>query len=453
MPRPTVSIDELIDGQNAGRTLAWGLLWMALAMLADGYDLLAIAQVAPTLIETWKLTVPQFSVVFTVSAAASMLGGVACGYLADSIGRKRAIIAGTLLLGLSSLGTVAASTFNELIVWRAIASFGIGTVPPVAIALANEFAPQRLRATVVALLYFGTTLGVLLAGLTTRALVPTHGWQVIFLIGGLAPLAVAAGLACFMWESPRFLTAKRPDSSELRRLVGKLAPDKVIAPNARFVLTTERSVSGNPLLKVFADGRATMTLLFWLAYFASGLTLYTMLNYSPIILRDLGFNKGDAAALAAWASFAGWVGGVIITRCMDRYGLKAMILPPLVGIPIIGGLGSLAGWPVAVVIVVTLLGGMAYSGSQTGLHATGPMIYPTAVRANGVGLGLFVTRLAGVVSPIIAGALYGGDHATQRVLWATALPLLVVSLCFVAIARRSGQLFQPIRDPENRNAQ
>ena len=75
---------------------------------------------------------------------------------------------------------------------------------------------------------------------------------------------------------------------------------------------------------------------------------------------------------------------------------------------------------------------MQYSGL---LHATGPMLYPTAVRANGVGLGLLVTRFAGVVSPIIAGQLYGTEHATQRVLWVTALPLVVVALCCARLAR------------------
>jgi hypothetical protein len=78
---------------------------------------------------------------------------------------------------------------------------------------------------------------------------------------------------------------------------------------------------------------------------------------------------------------------------------------------------------------------MAYAGSQTGLHATGPMLYPTAVRANGVGLGLLVTRFAGVVSPIVAGQFYGAEHATQRVLWLTALPLIVVAFCFARLAR------------------
>ncbi|HZF15989.1 MAG TPA: MFS transporter [Steroidobacteraceae bacterium] len=432
---PVVNLEELIDRQDVRRTLLWVLLWAGSAMLADGYDLLSIALVAPTLIEQWQLTVAQFSTVFTIGAAASMLGGAACGYLADRIGRKRAIVAGTLLLGVSTLGSAYAANLGELIAWRALASFGIGTVPPVAIALVNEFAPRRLRATSVALLYLGTTLGVLLAGFVTREFVPAHGWPIVFLVGGIGPLAVALGLAVFLRESPRYLATRKPGSADTRRLAEWLAPGIAIAPDARFVLSGEPPIQGDPLRLVFSEGRWRKTLVFWIAYFACGFTLYTMLNYSPIILRELGLTKGDAALLAAWASVAGWMGGVIITRGMDRWGLGAMILPPLIGIPLIGGLGSLAGAPGALIAVVTLLGGMIFSGSQAGLHATGALLYPTAIRANGIGLGLLVTRSAGVLSPIVIAGLYAGERAAQRVLWAAALPLAVVAACFLLLSR------------------
>jgi len=81
------------------------------------------------------------------------------------------------------------------------------------------------------------------------------------------------------------------------------------------------------------------------------------------------------------------------------------------------------------------LNAMAFSGGQAGMHATGALIYPTAVRANGVGLGLLVTRFAGVVAPKITGILFTSDRAVTLVLWAAALPLLIVSACYVGLAR------------------
>jgi AAHS family 4-hydroxybenzoate transporter-like MFS transporter len=435
MPSPIVNIDDLINAQDVRRTLPLILFWAAAAMLADGYDLLSIAYAGPMIIKEWGLNKHDFALVLSVSAGASMLGGFACGYFADRYGRKNSIVFGTLLLGLSTLGSTLATNLNELLIWRAIAGFGIGTVPPVAIALVNEFAPQRLRATIVAALYLGTTIGAWSAAQARDLLAPAHGWQIMFLIGGIAPLAVCAGLALFLPESPRFLVIRRSGSRQLARIAQRLAPTASFAPETRFITTSELSARGDPLRLLFVEGRWRITLTFWLAYFASGLTLYTMLYWSPIILVSLGIGDRHAAVVSGWAGLAGWVGGVIITRLIDRFGLRAMVVPPLLGIALVGGLGYLGGMPSALIAAVTLLGGMAFSGGQAGLHATGGLIYPTAIRANGIGLGLFVTRSAGVIGPFITAQLYVGEHAVQHVLWSAALPLVVVSICYLMLAR------------------
>jgi AAHS family 4-hydroxybenzoate transporter-like MFS transporter len=302
----------------------------------------------------------------------------------------------------------------------------------------NEFAPQRLRATIVAALYLGTTIGAWSAAQARDLFAPSHGWQIMFLIGGIAPLVVCAGLQFFLPESPRFLVIRRPGSAALARVAQRLAPAMTFAPDTQFITTSELSARGDPLRLLFVDGRWRITLTLWLAYFASGLTLYTMLYWSPIILVSLGVDELRAAKLSGLASIAGWVGGVIITRLIDRFGLRAMIFPPLIGVALVGGLGYLGGLPYALIATVTLLGGMAFSGGHAGLHATGGLIYPTAIRANGIGLGLFVTRSAGVVGPFITAALYVGDRAVQHVLWSAALPLVVVSLCYVILSRLHG---------------
>jgi AAHS family 4-hydroxybenzoate transporter-like MFS transporter len=429
----TVDVDELLDRQS-WRTTGWVLLWAAAAMLVDGYDLLAISNVAPDIIKDWGLTKATFAPAFSAANLAAMLGGVAVGYFADWAGRKKALVFATLLLGVSTLGTAFATDLTQLLVWRFVAGLGLGAVPPIAIVMVNEYAPARMRATIVAGVYLGNALGVLFAGVIYALLVPTHGWQAVFVIGGVAPLAVCVGLAFCMPESLRFLVTQRPDSPRIARILAWLAPSATFAPGTRFIIGSETAARGVPLALLFADGRWALTLLFWLAYFASGITLYTMTSWSPVILGTLGVGSAHAALIASLSGLAGWSGGMVITRFMDRYGLGAMAVPPLLGVPLLAALGYLGGTPELTIMIVSLLGAMAYSGGHTGLHATGGLIYPTAIRANGVALGLFMTRAAGVIAPIVAGALFTSDGARQ-VLWLTALPLLVVSACFVALGR------------------
>jgi AAHS family 4-hydroxybenzoate transporter-like MFS transporter len=437
MSAPTIDVDELIDGQKLTGTVGWVLFLAAAAMIADGYDLLSISYVAPYAIKEWGLTKADFGPVFSIGNAASMFGGAAFGFLADRAGRKKMLVFGTLLLGFSTLGASLAHNLHQLLGWRLIAGFGLGAVPPLAIVMVNEIAPKRMRATIVAGVYLGNALGVLFAALIAATFAAEHGWRIIFLIGGIAPLVVSVALALWLPESLRFLVARRPGSPQTALIAARVGATGPFAPDTAFVMRSEPPARGMSVALLFTDGRWSVTLIFWLAYFASGMTLYTMSSWAPIIIQSLGVSIGHAALIASLNSIAGWCGAMVITRCMDKYGLQAMAIPPLLGFPLIVGLGYLSGMPELSIILVTLLVGAAYSGGHSGLHATGGLIYPTAIRGNGVALGLLVTRFAGVVAPLIAGFLFASNGDSRHVLWFAASPLLVVSACYIALGRLS----------------
>src|SRR5689334_10226356 len=131
----TVNIDEVIDHQRFWRAGIWVVIWAIATMIADGFDLLSISYVAPSVIDRWGLTPARFAIVFSWANFASMVGGVAAGYFADRLGRRGTLIVATLLLGASTLATALATSLNEMLVWRTIAGLGIGAVPPVAIVM------------------------------------------------------------------------------------------------------------------------------------------------------------------------------------------------------------------------------------------------------------------------------------------------------------------------------
>jgi AAHS family 4-hydroxybenzoate transporter-like MFS transporter len=446
-----VDLDALIDRQSLRHVTMWVLLWAMATMLADGYDLLAISYVAPRIIAQWGLTRASFGPVFSLSNAASMLGGLIGGVVADRFGRKRTLVGAALLLGVSTLGTASAGSLGALIAWRCIAGLGLGAVPPLAIVIVNEFAPKRARATIVAALYFGNALGSVCAGVVAATLIASHGWPIVFLIGGIAPLAAGIGLTFFLPESLRFLVARRPDSTQIRPLAQRLAGGVTFAADTRFVMREPQPTQRLPLAQLLAPERRAATLLFWLAYFACGWTLYSMVSWSPTILESLGIPPAHAALIASSSSVAGWIGGMLITRLMDRFGLRAMIVPPLLGLPLLGGLGYLGGAPEPLIVSVSVLAGMAFSGGQTGLHATGGLIYPTVIRGNGVAVGLLVTRLAGVVAPWAAGLLFTSNAAVRPILWLAGAPLAIVSACYIGLDRlqreRAAQEAVSLRSP------
>lgn len=84
-----------------------------------------------------------------------MAGAFVLSPAADRYGRKKIIILSTLTFGLFALLTAWASNMTELMVYRFITGVGLGAAMPNIIALTSEYAPTRLRATLVAVMLCG----------------------------------------------------------------------------------------------------------------------------------------------------------------------------------------------------------------------------------------------------------------------------------------------------------
>ena len=155
---------------------------------------------------------------------------------------------------------------------------------------------------------------------------------------------------------------------------------------------------------------------------------------SPIVNTDELIDAQDVKRTLPWIHF--WA-------CAPMLGDGYDLLSIANAAPAIIMEWGLKKHDVAVVLSLSagsaMRGGITFSGGQTQMYATGGLIDPTAIRANGIGLGLFVTRSAGVVGPFITARLYVGDHSVQQVLWVAALPPAVVSICYVMLSRRHRQ--------------
>ena len=110
---------------------------------------------------------------------------------------------------------------------RFLAGIGIGGLLPNIVALNAEFAPRRLQATAVMVSFAGITIGGSLPGPVAAYLVPTHGWQILFYLGGLVPLLLAGLIAAMLPESIRFLALK-DRQAEAAAMVQRMDPGTVL---------------------------------------------------------------------------------------------------------------------------------------------------------------------------------------------------------------------------------
>src|SRR5882724_1698044 len=261
----SIDVGVLIEGQRFGRFQFGLMFWICTFMLIEGYDMQVVGYAAPAIIKAWHSDKAAFGVVFGAGLGGFMLGATILGNLGDRFGRKRMIVAGSLLFGLFTFSSAWADGLTSLLVLRTIAGVGLGGSIPNAIALVTEYAPARERATRVGIMFIGYTIGSALGGVIAAQLIPAWGWPSVFVVGGVLPIAIGLVSIVALPESVRFLVIRRDRADLVRDLLRRIRPDFAIADDASFEIEEEKQ-EGLPLAHLFADGRASLTALLWLAY-------------------------------------------------------------------------------------------------------------------------------------------------------------------------------------------
>src|ERR1700730_11852659 len=212
-PDPTraINVTRLIDDGPLTRFQVGTIVCCALVSALDGIDSQSIGVAAPFIADELGVKLADFGPIFSSALAGATLGAASFGPLADRFGRKTLLIVAVVLISVFTILTVFANSVPMLMTFRLLAGIGLGGATPCFIALTSEYAPARLRAALVTLMWSAVPLGALLRGLLNWYLIPQAGWRAIFYIGGVAPLVLAFVLLFYLPESIKFLLVRRND--------------------------------------------------------------------------------------------------------------------------------------------------------------------------------------------------------------------------------------------------
>src|ERR1700738_2975304 len=431
-----VDVAQFIDAQPVGGFQIRLLLICAAVLFLDGFDTQAIGFVAPALAREWGVSKAALGPVFSAGLFGLMIGALVFGPLADRIGRKKIIIFSTLAFGLGTLVTAFVQDVNTLLAIRFLTGLGLGGAMPNAIAMTSEFNPRRRRATMVMIMFCGFSVGAALGGFLAAALIPLFGWRSVFVVGGLAPLALVPILARRLPESVRFLALTGRAQERVAELLWSISPRAVFAPATQFVVH-EPELTGIPVLHLFRDGRTLVTLLLWVVFFMSLLDLYFLSNWLPTVLNDLGASVSEAALIGSMLQVGGVVGAFALGSVIDRFSFRALALVYFIAIFAVGAIGQL-GHAAALVAIAIFVAGFCIVGGQIAANALAAGFYPTAVRATGVGWALGLGRVGSIVGPLIGGALLTMKWSTASVFGAAAVAAFCAALAAFSLSRLAG---------------
>lgn len=423
-----LDIRAFIDDRPVGRYQVLVATVCGLIVFIDGFDAQAMGFVGPALMADLGIPRPTFGQIVSSGLFGMMIGALGSGPIADRIGRKPVLVTAALVFGLGSLLTATARSVEMLVLFRVLTGIGMGGAMPNAIALTSEYMPKRSRATAVTTMFCGFSLGAAIGGMLAAAIIPRFGWQSVFVVGGVVPIAIGLLALVLLPDSIRFLVVKGGQQARAKRYLALIAPGVVI-PDALSPGADEHgSGSGFLVGQLFAAGRSLATPLIWVVYFMTLLNLFFLNSWLPTIMNDAGIPAGTAIVLTSLFQVGGTVGALALGRLLDRHGsfliLSGCYLWAAAFIYSIG----VAGNSVALLALTIFAAGFGLIGGQTASNALTAEFYPTRMRSTGVGWALGIGRIGSIVGPILGGQLLASGTRPRDIFWAAAIPALVATV-------------------------
>lgn len=428
-----IDVQRLADEARFNRFHLGVLCWCALIIIFDGYDLAVVGIALPSIMKDLGVDPAQAGLMVSSALFGMVFGAILMGTIADRIGRRRAI---AICVALFSVFTAAAGLTHDPLgfaLMRFLAGLGIGGVMPNVVAQMTEYAPKKMRATLVTLMFSGYAVGGVIAALLGKGLIESHGWASVFLAAGL-PVLLIPFILRQMPESMAFLIAQGRQA-ELQRIAVALDPAHRPAEGDVFTLPAQDKAVGAPIRQLFQDGRGFSTVMFWVAFFMCLFMVYALSSWLTKLMAGAGYSLGSALTFVLVLNMGAIVGAVGGGWLADRFHIKKVLagMYALAAVSI-----TLLGYrmPTEALFLVVGLAGASTIGTQIVANAYAGQFYPMAVRATGLGWALGIGRSGAILAPIVIGVLVGMKLPLQQNFVAIAIPAVIGMVAVLLIDHR-----------------
>ncbi|MDT6961392.1 MFS transporter [Cupriavidus sp. SZY C1] len=398
MSSTPMSFEDAIRTAGVGKFqyrlfVIFGLVWMA-----DAMQVLSIGFSAPSIAATFGVTVPQALQTGTAFFVGMLIGAFCFGRIADRIGRRPALMLAVIIDAACGVASAFAPSLGWLMVLRLLTGIGVGGTLPVDYTMLAEFLPRDRRGRWLVLLESFWALGTICLAMLALA-AGAHGndaWRIIFFVTGI-PALVGLIPRMYVPESPLFLN-RNGKSEQARQVLERVAS------------TNGRRMSIPPLQSETPE-RASVFMLFGatfrrrtvglvLAWLLISIAYYAVFVYLPIRLSSSGFGWMRGQVFLVVLALVQLPGYALAAYGVERWGRK----PTLIGFLLLSAAGCMLyslGTSTTVVVGSTLLMSFALLGTWGALYAFTPEVYPTNLRATGMGTAGAVARFGGLFAPAI----------------------------------------------------
>jgi putative MFS transporter len=420
-------------------------------LFLDGFDLTVIAVAVPVLRKEWHLSGAMLGLVSSSALIGMLVGALALGWLTDRIGRKRVYTIDLVCFVVFAALTAVAQNAWELVLLRFLLGIAVGADYPISSALTAEFASSSGRGRHIAYMSAAYSVGAVCAYLMGLVFggFGEGSWRWMLLMG--AGFAVVVAIArTTIPESPRWLSAQGRGAEASRIVAGLLGREDSpsVAPAASGPRRRPEVLSREFL------GRTLFVCVF---YFCFAVTFYGVQLYTPTIVAGMtGSSPAASDVGSAAVSCVGLVAMVAVgSLVVERWGRRPAVLLGFFGQAVFLALLALSANVPFAVVVLLFAAAMFCSNSGPGFMVLlyPSELFPTTLRASGVGLAVGASRIGAILGVFVFPSLIEA-WGLHRALWGFVLvAAIVLAVCLAFAPETKGRVLEDITEPETLSAE
>ncbi len=356
----------------------------------------------------------------TVTLVMSGVGGILFGYLADRLGRTRALMGTIVVFSVASLGAATSQSVIQLMMWRALLGIGMGGEWASGAVLVSETWPAAHRNKAISIMQSGWAIGYIFAAVLAALILGAPGataeqWRWLFVVGVFP--------AVFTLWIRRYV--REPDAWQRRNAeAARVNPFKVIFGTR---------LAGRAILIILLGSTVQFAywgIFFWLPAFLA----------RPIDQGGAGMGVVGSLGWIIPVQVGAYLGYLTFGFIADRLGRRRTFVLFMLGAAVLVPIyGQMARSPITLMLLGPVLGyfGHGYFSVFGSLVAEQ---FPAAVRATGQGTTYNIGRMAGAIAPYTIGAIATlPGIGIGLALGVTSAFFLLGALLIFTLPDRSGQ--------------
>lgn len=373
--------------------------------MLDGMDVMVVSYAAPNIAKDWSILPKALGIVFSAGLLGMSIGAMFLAPRADKIGRKSMIMICNLLMGISVFGTAYASNVECLTFFRILSGLGIGGMLASTATLTAENAPKATKEFWVSFVMAGYPIGAVLSGVVAASVILQFGWPSIFKIAGITSFITLPIVYFILKESSEFLIKTE----------------------------TEYKPTVNSLL---SSSHKKGTIGLWIAIFMAFATLYFLTTWIPNLASASGLTVELAIYAGTVFNLGAFCGIIAQGFLSNKFGLNRTIFGFLIFTAIAMLIFGYFNGSLMVLVLFGLIG-FGIQGGFVGMYSLAAKMYPTEIRATGVGWAVGAGRVGAVFGPLIGGFLIAAGFSMASNFMFFAIPTVISGIVTLLIREQS----------------